>query len=255
MAHLARRSCELLDIHIYDTEQAMGEAAGLCAAVALRELLDSREEVNILFAAAPSQRVFLDTLTDQRGIDWSRVNGFHVDEYVGMNSTETRALARFLTDGYFNRIGLKNLFLLDGRVADVQTERRRYEELLQAHPADLAFLGIGDNGHLAFNDPPADFSNPEDVSLVTIDNVSRQQQVNAGIFPALEAVPSSAFSITIPALMRARRIFCVAPTAAKAAAVGRAVKGPLSPMCPASILRRHRSVALYLDRDSGAELL
>lgn len=255
MALLKQRSCELLDIHVYDTEQAMGEAAGLAAAQALRELLSAKAEVNILFAAAPSQRVFLDTLTDQPGIDWSRVNGFHVDEYVGMNWTDAKALARFLTDQYFNKIQLKNVFLLDGRAPSVAAERRRYEELLREHPADLAFLGIGDNGHLAFNDPPADFANPESVSIVTIDDVSRQQQVNAGIFPALEAVPSTAFSITIPALMRADRLFCVAPTTAKAAAVGQAVLGPLSPLCPASILRRHRNAELYLDSDSGALLL
>jgi glucosamine-6-phosphate deaminase len=256
MSQIATKQCELLPIRVYDTEQAMGRAAAVDAAACLCALQAQREEINIIFAAARSQEVFLDTLVGLSGIDWGRVNAFHMDEYAGLNWNDEKSLAWFLDKRYFRQLALKGAYFIDGRAVDGAAECARYQALLREHPADLVFLGIGDNGHLAFNDPHvADFSCKADVVQVDIDTISKQQQVNAGNFPSVRAVPSLAYTVTIPALMRARQVLCMAPTKAKAWAVGRALRGGLNEACPASILRRHRNAVLYLDSDSASALV
>lgn len=253
MALAATMQKGLLPIGIYDSEQSMGEAAARDAEELIQSVLIEKGEVNIIFAAARSQVAFLDALTAKQGIDWTRINAFHMDEYAGLSSSDKKSLAWWLQSRYFAGINFQNVYFIDGRAGDAAAECERYAELLGKHPADIIFLGIGDNGHLAFNDPHvANFNDSQDVKQVFIDDVSKQQQVNAGNFNSIADVPSLAYTLTIPVLMRANSIICVVPTGDKARAVACAVNGDLNESCPASILRQHRNAVLYLDQDSAS---
>jgi glucosamine-6-phosphate deaminase len=239
-----------LAVRVYRDRQAMGEAAGTAVAARLRTILAEQEGARLVFAAAPSQNEFLDTLVDSDAIDWSRVTVFQMDEYLGLPRDAPESFGRFLRDRLFDRVQPGIVHLIDSS-NDAAAECERYARLLDASPIDIVCLGIGENGHLAFNDPPvADFHDPARVKVVALDLASRQQQVNDGCFPALDAVPTHALTLTIPALMSGARLSCVVPGQAKAEAVRSALHGPVSPDCPASILRRHADCTLYLDADS-----
>jgi len=245
-----------LPVSIYETEKMMGQAAAADVAAEIIRLQETKEEINIIFAAAVSQNEFLNALYEYKEINWGKINAFHMDEYYGLESSDPRSLASFLCSHFLDRVEVKNRFFLDGGCADPEEECKRYAKLLEEHPCDLIFLGIGDNGHLAFNDPHvADFEDTKAVKTVDIDDVSKQQQVNAGNFPNMESVPSLAFTITIPELMKSKKMFTVVPTSYKAQAAYDAVTGPINETCPASILRRYSNVKLYLDRFSGEKLL
>ena len=245
-----------LRVELHDSRAAMGLAAGSAAAARLRELLAEKEQVNVIFAAAPSQNEMLEALVDAPGIDWGRVNAFHMDEYVGLPEGAPQAFGNFLREHIFDRLPFGRVEYIDGHTRNGAEECARYAALLDTYPTDMVLLGIGENGHIAFNDPHvAFFDDPETVKLVELDNVCRQQQVNDGCFASLAEVPTHAYTLTIPALVRAPWLFCTVPAATKAEAVKNTVLGPVSERCPASILRTRPNAVLFCDPDSGRYLV
>jgi glucosamine-6-phosphate deaminase len=248
---LQTRAVDRLRVQIYRTRQAMGIAAAQDVAMEMRRILGRKSTVRMMFAAAPSQSEFLDALGQAADLDWSRVTVFQLDEYLGLPPDAPQSFGRFLRDNLFDRVRPGIIHLIDGgKSASVEAER--YAGLLAAAPIDIVCLGIGENGHLAFNDPPhASFADPAAVKAVALEVASRQQQVNDGCFSSLDSVPTHALTVTIPTLMSGRRLFCVVPGQAKAEAVRNALSGAISPACPASILRRHSNCTLYLALDSS----
>jgi glucosamine-6-phosphate deaminase len=244
---------ELLDIEIYETRGDLGVAAGRAVAARIRTLQAANREVRIIFASAPSQNEFLSELGALPDIDWQRVTAFHMDEYVGLSAAAPRSFASFLKDRLFDRVRPGAVHYLDGLATDLEGECRRYADLLHRAPIDIVCAGIGENGHLAFNDPPeASFDDPCTVKVVQLALRSREQQVNDGCFPKLSAVPRQALTLTIPALMAARHSYCMVPDPTKAEAVRDTLLGPIAEHCPATVMRRHESAVLYLDRDAAA---
>lgn len=244
-----------LKVSVFDMEAEMGKAAARDVAAEILRLQKVKEEINIMFAAAVSQQEFWNALLQDPEIQWERIRAFHMDEYCGLPIGDPHSLSAFLCTRFLDRVPVKHKCFLNGACSDPEEECRRYGKLLEQFPCDLTFLGIGDNGHLAFNDPHvAEFHDTRTVKTVEIDEISKQQQVNAGNFPDKESVPSLAFTVTVPALLKGGKIFCMAPTSYKAQAVHDTLCGPISETCPASILRRCTNANLYLDRES-AELL
>ena len=249
-------SVDRLVVRVYSDRAALGEAAAADAAEAIRAALAARGRVRVAFAAAPSQEEFLAALAETPGLDWSRVTAFQLDEYVGLPEEAPQRFGRFLRTRLFDRVGPGEVHLIGAPVdADGADEAcRRYAALVDAAPLDLVCLGIGENGHLAFNDPPvADFEDPERVKLVELDESCRRQQVNDGCFPSLDRVPTHAITLTIPTLLSGRRLVCVVPGPNKRDAVRRALAGPIATSCPASVLHTHPACTLYLDRASFGE--
>jgi len=243
-----------MDIHIEEDRAALGLAAGKAIAQALRSQITAHGSATVAFAAAPSQNETLATLIAEPGIDWDRVTAYHLDEYAGATPDSPHSFRRFLREHLFDHVKPSAFHQLRGEAKDPRAECARYAASLPDGGFDIALLGIGENGHLAFNDPPCDFEDPEDVRVVQLDEACRIQQVHDGAFATLEDVPTHAFTLTVPALMSAREMFVMVPGPAKAAAVAFALEGPVSPRCPASILRTRARVSLYLDRDSAAML-
>jgi glucosamine-6-phosphate deaminase len=244
-----------LEVRVYPDRKAMGLAAGLAAAARLRAILLDKPEANIVFAAAPSQDEFLATLASASGIDWARVNAFHMDEYLGLPPLAPQGFASFLNKRLFERVRPGQVFYIDGATQDATAECARYTALLRMHPVDLVCAGIGENGHLAFNDPPfADFSDSELVRVVNLNEASRWQQVHDGCFAALDEVPLQAITLTIPALLQAQWLYCMVPGSRKALAVKQTLSGAIRQAVPASALRDHPRAVLYLDKDA-ADLL
>lgn len=237
-------SVDLLKIWVFDTRKEMGEAAGLSAEKAIIEAIAKKGEARVIFAAAPSQKEILETLANSKMIDWSKVIAFHMDEYIGLAPGAPQRFSQFLQQEIFAKVPLKKVHLLSGEMEDCDS----YGQLLKEAPIDLVCLGIGENGHLAFNDPPvANFEDPLWVKPVELDLVCRTQQVNDGCFESIEKVPTHAITLTIPALLSAEKMVCVVPGPTKAWAVRETLKGEISESCPASILRRHPKSELYLD--------
>ena len=231
---------------VFDDRILLGEAAALAVGQTIRDLLAGQPEVNIIFAAAPSQNEFLQALCNQP-LDWKRVNAFHMDEYVGL-----RSFSGYLRDRLVSKVSFGSVHFLDGHAPDPVAECRRYAALLQQSPPDIVCMGIGENSHLAFNDPGvADFNDPVRVKVVTLDGDCRRQQVNDGCFPFLEDVPQEAMTLTIPALMRGRYLFVVVPGERKATAVYHTLNSPVTEHYPSTVLRRHEAVRIFLDRDSS----
>ena len=255
MALITSLSADALKVYVYDSRAAMGRAAADAAADRLRALLAAKERVSVIFAAAPSQNEMLDALCAAPGVDWTRVRAFHMDEYIGLPPGAPQAFSAFLREHIFDRLPFGEVYCLNPQAADAEAECRRYAALLERYPADLVCLGIGENGHIAFNDPwVADFDDPAEVKVVPLDPVCRQQQVNDGCFARLEDVPSRAITLTVPALARAAHLICTVPASAKADAVARTVMGEIGAQVPATVMRRHPDAALYLDPDSAAKL-
>lgn len=243
-----------VDVGIYADKLALSEAAAEVVAERINAALTLRGEANIVLATGASQYDFLAALRARTGIEWSRVTAFHLDEYLGLAPEHPASFRRFLQERFFDHLQLKAVHLLAGDAPDPQAEIARYSSLLAAHPIDVACIGIGENGHLAFNDPPADFDTQAAVLLVNLDEACRQQQVGEGHFPDLAAVPPQALSMSIPAILAARTISCVVPDRRKAEAVRCALEGPITPDCPASALRRHPDCKLFLDAASSSLL-
>jgi glucosamine-6-phosphate deaminase len=242
-----------LEVEVYPDREAMGLAAARAVAREVRARLENQDRVSIIFASAPSQEEFLAALRLQPDVDWRRVVAFHMDEYVGLPADSQQNFGRFLRERLFDRVGPGQVHYLDGNAADLDEECARYATLLKQYPPDITCAGIGENGHLAFNDPPfADFEDPALVKVVRLAERSRQQQVNEGCFPALDAVPERAITLTIPALFAAPRFSCVVPFRSKAEAVRRMLNEPISTDCPAGVLRRHPDATLVLETESAA---
>lgn len=241
---------ESLRVEVYPTRQEMGNASAAYVADRLRRLLSEQPRVRMAFAAAPSQAEFLAALVAEADIDWSRVVAYHLDEYVGIPADHAASFGRWLDRHLFKRVGFGEVHYWNPQAADPQAECERYAALLQEGPLDMACIGIGENGHLAFNDPHvADFAAPRATALVNLDETSRQQQVNDGCFAAVSQVPSQAWTMTIPVMMGARALSVVVPGANKADAVRAALTGEVTTACPASILRQHPDAVLFLDQD------
>lgn len=246
---------EQLTVKVYPDRQAMGRAAGLEFAGLIKKLLASQERVSVVFAAAPSQNEFLDTVAGAGGIDWDRVTAMHMDEYVGLSPDAPQRFGSYLKERIFDRVNPGEVHYLDGNAPDLDAECERYSALLRDNPVDVVCAGIGENGHLAFNDPGvADFLDTRSVKVVPLDEVCRQQQVNDGCFADIAEVPTHALTLTIPALMWGRRVYCMVPGPTKTGAVRLTLGGEITDRVPATILRIHPRAVLYLDADSAAGL-
>jgi glucosamine-6-phosphate deaminase len=246
---------EKLPVEIYPTNLALGQAAAQRAVDILQQAIVGRGQANLVLATGNSQLTFLQALGQLPGVDWSKVQVFHMDEYAGMRPDHPASFRRFLREKIIDRVQPAAFHGIAGDAADLHAECSRYAGLLQDHPADLCCLGIGENGHLAFNDPPyANFSDPARVKIVQLDEKSRRQQVGEGHFPTLADVPTHALTMTIPALLSARSMLCIVPEARKAQAVRSALTGPLTENCPASLLRKASHCRLYLDVESAGLL-
>ena len=243
-----------LTVIVYPDNQALGKAAAAQAAAALRAAIAVRGHANAILATGNSQLTTLAALRDV-SVDWSRVNLFHMDEYIGLPDTHPASFRKFLHDKLVDAVRPAAFYGVEGDALDVEDACRRYADLLHQYPADVVCLGIGENGHLAFNDPPyADFDDPLWVKVVTLDEKSRKQQVGEGHFPSLADVPKHAITLTIPALLSAKHMLCIVPESRKAEPVKAALTGPITESCPASILRTASHARLLLDRDAAALL-
>ena len=244
-----------LRVEVYPSRPAMGAAAAAVVAQHLRDTVARDGQASLILASAPSQNEFLAVLRDAGGIRWEQVTAFHLDEYLGVSEGQPASFRRFLLDRLISHVPIKAFYGLDGLAADPDAECARYAALLRLESPSLAVLGIGENGHLAFIDPPiCDFFDPAIVRTVTLDDVCRTQQVHDGCFPTLDEVPRQALSLTVPYLMQVPRAVAIVPGPRKQAAVQSAVHGPVTTACPASILQRHTDATLFLDTDSAATL-
>ena len=244
-----------LTVNIYDSRSEMGIAAAKDIKAKIKELLAEKAEINMIFAAAPSQNEVLASLANDREIEWSRVNAYHMDEYIGLSADAPQGFGNFLREHIFGIAPFKSVNYIDVTATDPEKEAERYSELLKANPTDIGVMGIGENGHIAFNDPPvADFKDTKKAKPVKLDEVCRQQQVNDGCFAKIDDVPTHAITLTVPTLVSAPWLFCIVPAKTMANAVYETVNGTIDEHCPASILRTQESAILYLDADSSSLL-
>ena len=253
--HISTRTVEKLPVYIFENREQMGVAAAKEIAKIINEVIAKNGVANVVFAAAPSQNDMLDNLL-KSDVDWSKVRGFHQDEYIGIDETEPAGFGNFLRRAIFDKVNFMELHYLLCKTEEAPAKCEEYTELLKKYPIDVILLGIGENGHMAFNDPAvADFEDPKMVKIVELDDVCRQQQVNDGCFATLDDVPKQAMTLTLSCIMSVPHAICVVPTIRKAEAVYNAVCGPVTTQCPASILRRHPHAALYLDSQSASKIL
>jgi glucosamine-6-phosphate deaminase len=231
----------------------MGEGAARDVVNRINDLVLRQEFVNIIFAAAPSQNEFLYFLSRGHDADWSRVNAFHMDEYIGLKNDSPQRFGNFLKERFFDKVSLHSVHYLDGNAPGIEAECNRYSNLLNTNPTDIVCMGIGVNTHIAFNDPHvADVNDPLLIKKVELDQVCRQQQVDDGCFEDLDKVPSTAITLTIPALMRASYIYSIVPGITKSQAVYYTLNSEVNEKYPSTILRRHLNAILYLDLDSSS---
>ena len=254
-AQVRRLQVGTMRLEIHADRRAAGDAAARAAAQSLTELGARASSFGVIFATGASQIATLHALTVIPGLPWNRVVGFHMDEYVGIGVDHPASFRRYLREHLTSRAPLGEFHEIDGTQPDIPAVCDAYARLLRKHNPQLCLLGIGENGHLAFNDPAeADFSDPVDMKPVQLDVECRRQQVAEGWFPDVEAVPRQALTLTIPALFRVPRLIASVPGPRKARIVRRALQDPISTACPATILRNHPGVTVFLDRDSAAEL-
>lgn len=242
---------EPMNLTVFSDTRLLAEAAAAQAAKTIRDSIAEHGNARVVAATGTSQFEFLDLLTRAPEIDWRRVELFHLDEYIGLPRTHPASFNKYLRDRLIDKVGIIHYHLLDGEgdpkkiIANVTAEIRKA-------PIDVAFVGVGENGHLAFNDPPANFETEESYIVVDLDEVSRQQQLSEGWFSSLDEVPRQAISMTIRQILQAKQIICLAFGARKAEALAKCFRGEVTPLCPASILQTHANTLLYLDRDSAA---
>ena len=245
----------MVKVTIHETKEEMGKAAAEHALRVIRAAIDNREEAVVILATGTSQFETLNALTEGGDVDWSRVVMFHLDEYIGISPDHPASFRRYLTERFVNRVGpLKEVNFIEGESDDPETECRRAGSLIQGYTVDVALVGIGENGHLAFNDPPADFEILDPFLVVELDDACRRQQLGEGWFQTLEDVPRQAISMSIQQIMKSTSIIASVPDARKAEAVKKALEGNVTPDCPSSILQEHPDCTLYLDRASSALL-
>ena len=243
-----------LHVMVYPDRNASGATAAEAIAAEVNELLKEKDEVNIIFAAAPSQNEVLSALKT-KDLEWNRINAFHMDEYVGLPANAPQSFGTFLSNALFSHLPFKSVHLINGNAEDAEIECARYAALLERYPADIVILGIGENGHIAFNDPPvADFHDPLMVKKVELDMACRRQQVNDGCFTSIDEVPTHAITLTVPALMRGKSLHCVVPGPTKIDAVDNTIHREVREQYPSTILRKHPRAALYLDEVSASHI-
>jgi glucosamine-6-phosphate deaminase len=238
---------------MFEDKVSLSRAAADHASAAIRRAILDHDCARIIVATGTSQLDFLGALASARNIDWRRVEMFHLDEYVGLPITHPASFRKYLLECLIHKVGIPKYHLLDGD-GDAGEVVRGVGEALRAAPVDLAFVGIGENGHLAFNDPPADFETEESYLIVDLDEACMRQQVGEGWFKNISEVPRQAISMSVRQILKAREIICVVPDARKAPAVKLCLEGEMSPMAPASILRTHAATTIYLDRKSASLL-
>jgi len=242
-----------MKIKVYEDKRSLGRAAAEQAAISLRNAIENRGKARIIAATGVSQFEFLETLTSMPGIDWSRVEMFHLDEYIGLPVSHPASFRKYLLERLINKTGIKKYHFLEGD-GDVPAIVRRVGGELKAAPIDIAFVGIGENGHLAFNDPPADFQTEEPYLIVDLDEACRRQQVGESWFADLSEVPRRAITMSVRQILKAKEIVAVVPDARKALAVKSCFEGDIGPLAPASILRTHPNTTAFLDKYSAALL-
>jgi len=238
----------------FENRITLGSAAAEQAASAIRRAIAARGSARIIAATAASQLEFLDFLTKAPGIDWAQVEAFHLDEYIGLPITHPGSFRKMLLEQLVQKTGIVKYHLLDGDAADPSEVVQRVGKALASKPVDIAFLGIGENGHIAFNDPPADLETEEPYIIVNLDEACRRQQVGEAWFSDISQVPKQAISMSPRQILKAREILAVVPDTRKAQAVKACFEGPISPMAPASILRKHSNATIYLDKNSASLL-
>lgn len=243
-----------LKVKIFATRSEMGFAAAKVVSEKIRELLRDKEYANIIFASAPSQNEFLAALLEME-VDWPKINAFHMDEYVGLEKDSPQGFGNFLKERLFSKVPLRQANYLDGNADDPEEECNRYAKLLEQYPTDIVCLGIGENTHLAFNDPhDAFFDDPKIVKVVALDEVCRAQQINDGCFAALEEVPTYALTITIPPLFKSTYAYAIAPGDLKANAIYHTIHSDIEEKYPSTILRRHPNAVLFIDENSAKRI-
>lgn len=243
-----------LKVKIFENANLLGEAAAISVAKKLNTAISENGFANLILATGASQFQFLEHLQKQT-IDWKKITVFHLDEYMGMSITHPASFRKYLKERILDKVRPKEVHYLAGDADDIEAEVARYEELLETHPVDFACIGIGENGHIAFNDPPvADFYDPKLVKVVELDKACRKQQLGEGWFPTFDDIPTHALSLTIPAIMHSNHISCVVPDERKAEAVLNTLNAEISTACPATILRTHPDAVLYLDEGAASKL-
>ena len=243
-----------MPVGVYDSNAALGQAAADDLAEILRAAVARQGQAAIIVATGNSQLSFMEALRVKPQIPWDKVAVFHMDEYLGMSATHPASFRRYLHEKLADVVHPGQFFGIEGDAPDVEAEIARYTALLERHAPVACVVGIGENGHLAFNDPPADFRTPRAIHVVNLAETARRQQVGEGHFASLDTVPRQALTLTIPALLKPAHVLAVVPEARKAEAVQAALEGPVTPLCPASILRTCAQATLYLDPDSAARL-
>ena len=243
-----------MKINIYNNPYQLGEAAGIAAAAFIRNAIDKNGTANIILATGTSQFETLNQLISETGIDWSKVVMFHLDEYIGLPITHPASFRKYLLERFLSKVpALKAAYLINGE-ADAQAECERIGELILKLPIDVALVGIGENGHLAFNDPPADFETEQPYIIVELDEACRKQQLGEGWFKSFEEVPKQAISMSVKQILRAKHIICSVPDERKALAVKNSLERQISNLYPASILQQHAACTFYLDKFSSSLL-
>lgn len=241
-------------LKVLNNTEELGKAAAISVAKVLNETIEEKGFANLILATGASQFSFVENLQKQK-IDWQKITVFHLDEYKGMPITHPASFRKYLKERILEKVQPKQVYYLNGDAEDIDAEVSRYEELLKNHPIDIACIGIGENGHIAFNDPPvADFKDPKLVKVVELDEACRKQQLGEGWFPTFNDVPTHALTLTISAIMNCKAISCVVPDVRKSGAVFNTLNAEISTACPATILRTHPNTILYLDKTSASRL-
>jgi len=244
-----------MQTRVFETKEKMGQAAAEAAAASIRDAIAQRRQANLILATGASQFEMLENLIAAQGIDWSKVVMFHLDEYIGLGPDHPASFRKYLRERFAEKVGaLKAAHFVDGNTEDPAQECKRLGALIQAHPIDVACIGIGENGHLAFNDPPADLETEEPYLVVQLDERCRRQQLGEGWFETLAQVPAQALSMSIRQILKSNQLVVTVPDRRKAEAVKNALEGPVTPNCPASILREHANCCMFLDEPAGALL-
>ena len=243
-----------LKVAIYDEPISLGNAAADFVEKKLDKAIAQNSSANLILATGASQFSFLEAFK-KRNIDWEKITVFHLDEYKGISDQHPASFRKYLKERILDEVAPKKIYFLNGDSEDLEEEMKNYSEALLAHPIDVACIGIGENGHIAFNDPPvADFDDPKLVKLVTLDEACRNQQLGEGWFATFDDIPKQALTLTIPAIMRCKSISCVVPDARKAQAVHDTLNNEISTTCPATILRTHPETMLFLDTASATKI-
>ena len=243
-----------LEVRIYRSNASLSAAAARDLARIIAENIAERGSASIILATGNSQLRFMEALRRRPDVEWARVRVFHMDEDLGMPDTHPASFRRYLREHLVDPVAPLAFYGIEGDAPDVEAEMQRYTDLLRQYPPDAVVMGIGENGHLAFNDPPADFTTGRTMLVVTLDEACRRQQLGEGWFPSLDDVPRQALTLSVPALLAPRRLLVVVPEKRKAPAVKAALEGPVTPDCPASILQRQPHAVLYLDLESSSLL-